>query len=74
MLIVLTQDHGIQINTGKYLSEALTFASTKGQLISKCLFGVIVWTKKTNEIFSRISVLASKNGLNQKLDYTNYVK
>ena len=21
----------------------------KGQLISKCLFGVIVWTKKTNE-------------------------
>ena len=32
----------------------------KGQLISKCLFGVILWTKKTNEIFSRISALASK--------------
>ena len=25
--------------------------STKGQLISKCLFGVIVWTKKTTNFF-----------------------
>ena len=24
---------------------------SKGQLISKCLFGVIVWTKKTTKIF-----------------------
>ena len=24
---------------------------TKGQLISKCLFGVIVWTKKTTKNF-----------------------
>ena len=38
----------------------------KGQLISKCLFGVIVWTKKNSEIFSRISALASKERSNQK--------
>jgi hypothetical protein len=29
---------------------------SKGQLISKCLFGVIVWTKKP----TRMSALASK--------------
>ena len=39
--------------------------SNKGQLISKCPFGAIVSTKKTNEIFQRISALGSKN-LNQK--------
>ena len=33
---------------------------TKGQLISKCLFGVIVWTKKNNEILSRIYALAAR--------------
>ena len=32
----------------------------KGQLISKGLLGVIVSTKKTNEISLRISALASK--------------
>ena len=42
----------------------------KGQLISKCPFGVIVWTK----IPTRISALASKKRLNQKLYCTNYVK
>ena len=46
----------------------------KVQLISKCLFGVIVLTKKDNEFFSRISALASKKWLNKKLYYTNYVK
>ena len=46
----------------------------KGQLISKCLFGVFVWTKKNNELFSMISALASKKWLNQKLYYTNCVK
>ena len=58
-----------------FLRMLLTFLSngSKGQLISKCLFGVIVGTKK-NEIFSRISALASKKWLNQKLYYTNYVK
>ena len=44
----------------------------KGQLISKCLFGVIVWTKKNNEIFSRISALASKNRSNLKRDILLY--
>ena len=37
---------------------------TKGQLISKGLFDVIVWTKKNNEIFFRISVLAFSQMLN----------
>ena len=53
----------------------LKFVShTKGQSISKCLLGAIVSTKKTNEIFLRISALASKKRLNQKLYYTKYVK
>ena len=43
---------------------------TKGQLISKCHH----FDQKTNEIFLRISALASKERLNQKLYYTNYVK
>ena len=49
-------------------------AGAKGQLISKCPLGVIVSTKKTNEIFLRISALASKKRLNQKMYYTKYVK
>ena len=32
----------------------------KGQLISKCPFGVMKSPQKTNEFFSRISALASK--------------
>ena len=51
-------------------SKSLPF---KGQLISKCIFGVIVWTKKPM-IFLRISVLASKKSLNQKLYHINYDK
>ena len=39
---------------------------TKGQLISKCLLGVIVWTKKPTKFFSRISAIASKKRSNQK--------
>ena len=35
------------------------FNCPKGQLISKCSFGVLKSTKKTNEIFVRISALAS---------------
>ena len=46
----------------------------KGQLISKCLYGVIVSPQKTNESFMRISALAFRKRLNQKLYYTNYVK
>ena len=38
----------------------------KGQLISKCPFGVIVRTKIPTKFFSRISALASKKWLNQK--------
>ena len=40
--------------------------SPKGQLISICLFGAIVSTKNTNEIFLRISALASKKSWNQE--------
>ena len=45
-----------------------SFSSTKGQLISKCLFGVIDWTKKPTIFFSRIS----KKWLNQKLYHMLY--
>ena len=44
----------------------------KGQLISKCLFGVFRSTKKTNQIFVRISALASKRRSNQKSKGTLY--
>ena len=37
----------------------------KGQLISKCLFGAMVLTKKPTK-FLRISALASKTRSNQK--------
>ena len=50
------------------------FLLLKGQLISKCLFGAIVSTKKNKEIFLRISALASRKRLNQNLYHTNYVK
>ena len=40
-------------------------AQTKGQLISKCPF-VFKSAKKNNEIFVRISALASKKRSNQK--------
>ena len=46
--------------------DVLTFQVPKGQLISKGLFDVIVWTKKNNEIFLRISALASKKRSDQK--------
>ena len=39
---------------------------TKGQLISKGLFGVIVWTKTSTKFILRISALASKKRSNQK--------
>ena len=40
----------------------------------KMSFGCQRLDQNTNEIFSRISALASKKRLNQKLYYTNYVK
>ena len=48
--------------------------SAKGQLISKCPFGVKTSSKKTNEIFSKISALASKKSSNQTALLYNYVK
>ena len=45
---------------------------TKGQLISKGLFDVIVSTKKTNKIYLRISALASKKRSDQKNKGTLY--
>ena len=46
--------------------------STKGQLISNCPFGAFKSTKKTNEIFVRISALASKKRSIQKNKGTLY--
>ena len=46
--------------------EMLNFGSSKGQLISKSPFGVIILAKKTNEIFLRISALASKKRSDHK--------
>ena len=45
---------------------------TKGQLISKCSFGVFKSPKKTNEIFLRISALASKKEVKSKKIRANY--
>ena len=43
---------------------------TKGQLILKCPFGVFKSPKKTIEIFSRISALASKIGyIKKRVDF-----
>ena len=55
---------------GCLLTECTKF---KGQLITKCFFVCHRLDQNTNEIFSRISALASKNRLNQKLYYTEYV-
>ena len=46
---------------------------TKGQLISKCPFGVFKSTKKTNKIFVRSSVLAPKKRSNQKKESQNKI-
>ena len=44
----------------------LNFHSAKGQLISKMSFWCLQIDQKTNEIFIRISALASEKRLNQK--------
>ena len=46
--------------------HTIVYHCTKGQLLSKCPYGVIVLTKIPT-IFLRIAVLASKKRLNQKL-------
>ena len=60
------------IQSSKCLLQFLSLY-TKGQLISKELFGVIVSTKKTT-IFLRISALGSKKSSNQKTLFYNHVK
>ena len=42
------------------------FLGNKGQLISKCLFGVFKSSKRANKKVSRISALASKKRSNKK--------
>ena len=39
--------------TGKSLSEALIFASTKGQIISECPYEIIVYPKIATKKFPR---------------------
>ena len=54
-------------------SAGLTIAMgliSKGQLISKCPFGVFKSPKKTKKIFVRISALASKKRSSQKNKFT----
>ena len=55
----------IQRYTNTIVQEATTNIP-KGQLISKCPFGVIKSSKKPTKFFSRISALASKKRSNQK--------
>ena len=45
----------------------------KGQLISKCSFGMFKLTKKTNNCFVKISAQASKKRSNQKSKGTNWM-
>ena len=35
------------------IDDCRKYSSVKGQLISKCFFGVIVWTKRATKILSR---------------------
>ena len=49
------------------LSNIQNNTHTKGQLILKCPFGVFKSPKKTNEIFYRISALASKKRSNWRI-------
>ena len=51
----------------KTVSKYYFLKAAKGQLISKCPFGVLKSSKKNNEIFSRISALASKKRSNKKI-------
>ena len=81
---ILYYGDGIKIkDVSKLLNEknskVLTVAQTleknkqtKGDLIPKCPFGITKSTKKTNQIFVRISALASKRRSNQKNKGTLY--
>ena len=52
--------------------DDIDIIDTKGQLIYKCPAGVNKSTKKTEEIFVRISALASKKRSNQKSMGSSY--
>ena len=54
------------------VETVIRWSAAKGQLISKCPFGVFESSKNHNEIFSRISALASKKRSNQKNKGTLY--
>ena len=56
-----------QINFENKVMFDFKWDKCKGQLISKCPFGVIVWTKIPIQKISEISALASKERSNQKL-------
>ena len=62
-LVKWCKKEGESISAGDVLCEIQT---DKGQLILKCPLVVCKSTKKTNEIFVRISALASKTRSNQK--------
>ena len=67
----VTKCHRFNVKTEWYFGDTCT-AFSKGQLILKELFGVIISTKKPT--FLRISALASKESSNQKTLLYNYVK
>ena len=60
-VLTFWEPHGIWKN----LPHGL-YVCTKGQLISKCPFGVSKSSKKTNKIVSKISALGSKKRSYQK--------
>ena len=68
----LFKDHQPAILDSKFIvinlsiSEQPQMFEVKGQLISKCPFGVFKSLKKPTNFFLRISALASKKRSNQK--------
>ena len=66
---------GCQNGKSKRITYQIFFSQlTKGQLISKGLFDVIVSTKKPTKFLKRISALDSKRRSDQKTLLYNHVK
>ena len=64
---------GALSDVGTFLESSVAGNSSgKGQLILKCPFGCLQIDQKTNEIFVRISALASKKRSNPKTNGTLY--
>ena len=57
---------GLVSAVGLGMAKISHWSNSKGQLISKCPFGVKTSSKKPTNFFARISALASKKRLNQK--------